>query len=42
MGIGLAISRSIVEAHHGQIWATSNHGQGSTFAFSIPRGPSLS
>jgi PAS domain S-box-containing protein len=42
MGIGLAISRSIIEAHHGQIWATSNHGPGSTFAFSIPRGPSLS
>jgi PAS domain S-box-containing protein len=42
MGIGLAISRSIIEAHHGQIWATLNHGQGSTFAFSIPRGSSHS
>jgi len=42
MGIGLAISRSIIEAHHGQIWATSNHGPGSTFAFSIPRGSGLS
>jgi PAS domain S-box-containing protein len=39
-GIGLAISRSIIEAHHGQIWATLNHGPGSTFAFSIPRGSS--
>jgi PAS domain S-box-containing protein len=38
MGIGLAISRSIIEAHHGQIWAASNHGHGSTFAFSIPPG----
>jgi len=38
MGIGLAISRSIIEAHHGRIWATLNHGPGSTFAFSIPRG----
>jgi C4-dicarboxylate-specific signal transduction histidine kinase len=38
MGIGLAISRSIVEAHHGKIWATLNHGPGSTFAFSIPCG----
>jgi PAS domain S-box-containing protein len=38
MGIGLAISRSIIEAHHGRIWATLNNGPGSTFAFSIPRG----
>jgi PAS domain S-box-containing protein len=38
MGIGLAISRSIIEAHHGRIWATLNHGPGSTFALSIPRG----
>jgi PAS domain S-box-containing protein len=37
MGIGLAISRSIIEAHRGQIWASLNHGPGSTFAFSIPR-----
>jgi signal transduction histidine kinase len=36
MGIGLAISRSIIEAHHGKIWATLNDGPGSTFAFSIP------
>jgi PAS domain S-box-containing protein len=36
MGIGLAISRSIIEAHHGQISATLNHGPGATFAFSIP------
>jgi PAS domain S-box-containing protein len=42
MGIGLAISRSIIEAHHGQIWATSNHGPGSTFAFSLPRSSSHS
>ena len=40
MGIGLAISRSIVEAHQGQIWATLNHGPGATFAFSIPCGSS--
>jgi PAS domain S-box-containing protein len=36
MGIGLAISRSIIEAHHGRIWATLNQGPGATFAFSIP------
>jgi signal transduction histidine kinase len=38
MGIGLAISRSIIEAHQGRIWAILNHGPGATFAFSIPSG----
>jgi signal transduction histidine kinase len=37
MGIGLSVSRSIVEAHHGRLWAVRNDGPGSTFAFSIPR-----
>ena len=37
MGIGLSISRSIIEAHHGRLWATANHGPGATFCFSIPR-----
>ena len=36
MGIGLSISRSIIEAHHGHLWATVNHGPGATFLFSIP------
>ena len=36
MGIGLSLSRSIVEAHRGHLWATVNDGPGSTFAFSIP------
>ena len=36
MGIGLSVSRSIIESHGGRIWATSNDGPGATFAFSIP------
>jgi signal transduction histidine kinase len=36
MGIGLSVSRSIIEAHGGRMWATTNDGPGATFAFSIP------
>jgi len=36
MGIGLSVSRSIIEAHNGRLWAMANDGPGSTFAFSIP------
>jgi PAS domain S-box-containing protein len=39
MGIGLSISRTIIESHHGRIWAAPNDGPGATFAFSIPRRP---
>lgn len=37
MGIGLSVSRSIIEAHEGRLWAMRNHGPGATFAFSLPR-----
>ena len=36
MGIGLAVSYSIIERHRGSLWATSNDGPGVTFSFSIP------
>jgi len=35
-GMGLAISRSIIESHNGQLWATPNDGRGASFHFSLP------
>lgn len=41
MGIGLSISRSIIQAHEGRLWASANDGPGATFSFSIPCPPEV-
>jgi signal transduction histidine kinase len=40
-GMGLSISRSIIEAHGGRLWATSNEPRGAIFHFSLPVSPSM-
>jgi signal transduction histidine kinase len=41
MGIGLSVSRSIIESHQGRLWAAANDGPGATFSFSIPCRPEM-
>jgi len=36
MGLGLSLSRSIIEAHQGKMWASSRAGDGTTFHFTLP------
>ena len=35
-GLGLHISKGIIESHNGKIWASNNKRKGSTFSFTIP------
>ena len=38
LGLGLALCKTIIESHGGNIWMQSEEGKGSTFGFSVPIG----
>ena len=40
--VGLALVKFVVEAHHGEVWATSKIGAGSTFGFRVPKALKMS
>jgi signal transduction histidine kinase len=42
LGLGLHISKNIIEAHGGRVWVESQPGSGSTFYFALPQPPSAS
>jgi len=42
MGLGLSISRSIIEAHGGRLWASENVPRGAIFQFTVPVHPAVS
>ena len=42
MGVGLSVSRSIIEAHGGRMWAEANSAGGATFRFTLPAASSES
>jgi signal transduction histidine kinase len=39
IGLGLRISRTIIESHGGRLWATPNSPTGASFYFTLPAGP---
>jgi signal transduction histidine kinase len=39
LGLGLSISRSIVEAYGGRLWASANEPRGAVFQFTVPAAP---
>jgi PAS domain S-box-containing protein len=41
LGLGLSISRSIIEAHGGQLWASADVPRGALFQFTVPAGPAM-